>query len=671
MLDFKVGSMQIAAAALRARNHASALMSTLLDTAVIISTAVICVLPRIAHGNEYPPEIAKRHAAAVAYVEEHADREEMVMTPMRDGIRLNSLILFPKGKPRQNLPAILIYNPYLTKSMVDRFAEYVASFLKNSYAVVFENVRGRYYSEGTFTYLGGSSTDGFDTIASLTKQPWSNGKVGTLGCSSSAEEQHRINASHPPGLAAAVPMGSGAGIGKVGPYNEQGNWFRGGAIQTWWYSWYLTSGYTYKPSFPTNLTRDQMIALARFWDMDEHADKSVIDGAVWTLPFNSIMKTLGATPSDWDDFVNRQPNDPRWKNVDFGGEGYKNGSPVLYINSWYDLSIGPNMAMFQYQTDNAANELARNNVFMVVAPTPHCQEGRIETEHTIVGERDVGDARFDYVGLIQNWYDHFLKGVDNGVTTQPKVRAYMMGANQWRTYDTWPPKQVQYVPYYLESDGKANSAFGTGRLSTTKLSADISDAITYDPLRPVPSRGGSICCFSPTFEGGAYDQSSIEIRNDILIYSSEPLKNTLELAGPVKVSLYLSSDRKDTDLTIKLVDVYPDGRAYNLDENIERVRWRDGWGKPVLMEAGKVYKVDIGPLQTSNAFLPGHRVRIEVSSSNFPRFDRNLNTGGNNYDEKDPLVAHNVIHHGAQYPSVVILPVVNAGNASATTANQN
>ena len=637
---------------------------------MVLGAAVIWVLPRIAHGDEYPPQIAKHHAAAVAYVEEHADREEMVMTPMRDGIRLSSLILFPKGQPRQNLPAVLIYNPYLTKGRVERFAEYVASFLKNGYAVIFENVRGRYYSEGTFTYLGGSSTDGFDTIAALTKQPWSNGKVGTLGCSSSAEEQHRINASHPSGLAAAVPMGSGAGIGKVGPYNEQGNWYRGGAIQTWWLAWYLTSGYTYKPSFPSNLTRDQMIRLARVWDMDEHTDGSVIDGAVWTLPFDSIMKTLRAAPSDWDDFVNRQPNDPRWKKVDFGGEGYKNGSPVLYINSWYDLSIGPNVAMFQYQTDNAANELARNNVFMVIAPTPHCQEGRIETEHTIVGERDVGDARFDYVGLIQNWYDHFLKGAGNGVTNQPKVRAYMMGANQWRTYDTWPPKQVRYLPYYLESDGKANSVFGTGRLSPRKPSADVVDSITYDPLRPVPSRGGSN---PPSFIGGAgaYDQSSIEIRNDILIYSSELLKKTLELAGPVKVSFYLSSDRKDTDLTIKLVDVYPDGRAYNLDESIERVRWREGWDKPVFMEPGKVYKVDIGPLQTSNAFLPGHRVRVEVSSSNFPRFDRNLNTGGNNYDEKDPLVAHNVIHHGPRYPSVVILPVVNAGNASASAANQN
>jgi len=299
---------------------------------------------------------------------------------------------------------------------------------------------------------------------------------------------------------------------------------------------------------------------------------------------------------------------------------------------------------------------------MVVAPTPHCQEGT-ETEHTVIGQRDMGDARFDYVALIQRWFDHWLKGVDNGVTTEPKVRAFMMGANQWKSYDTWPPKQAQSVSYYLDSDGGANSAVGNGRLTTTKPAKHSMDAFTYDPLRPVMSRGGSSCCFSAALQGGSFDQADIEMRSDVLIYTTTPLAQAVEIAGPVKVSLYLSSDRKDTDLSIKLIDVYPDGRAFNLDENIQRVRWREGWDKPVFMEQGKVYKVDIGPLETSNSFLPGHRIRIEVSSSNFPRFDRNLNTGGNNYDEKEPLVAHNVIHHGPAFPSMIVLPIVSQGAA--------
>jgi uncharacterized protein len=614
--------------------------------------------------------IAQRHAEALAYIAAHADSEDMTMIPMRDGIRLYSLLLFPRGQPRQNMPTVLIRDPYLTKGWADFFADYIASLLKHGYAVMIQNERGRYYSEGTFTYLVGSGNDGFDTVQWLTAQPWSNGKVGTLGCSSSAEEQHKLNGAHPPGLAAAVPMGSGAGIGHVGPYNEMGNFYRGGAVQMLWFSWYYDAGYTYRPQFPSNLTRDQLRKLSRFWDLEpEHIPTPGIDTLIWTLPIGSIMDKMGAVPSDLDDFVTRQPNDPKWKQVDFGGEGDRNSAPSLYINSWYDVSIGPNLAMYDYQSKNAATEQAKTNTFTVIAPTAHCEEGRMETEHTIVGARDMGDARYDYVGLIQQWFDHFLKGVDNGVTNQPKVRAYMMGANTWRSYDAWPAKQTLFVPYYLNGDA-ANSVNGNGRLTTEKPAKEGSDAFTYDPMHPVPSLGGSVCCFSPNFVGGSFDQTAIEMRNDVLVYTTPPLAKTIELAGPVRVSLYLSSDRKDTDLTIKLLDVYPDGRAFNLDEGIERVRWRDGWEKPVFMETGHVYKVDIGPLQTSNAFLPGHRIRVEVSSSNFPRFDRNLNTGGSNYDEKDPLVAHNVIHHGPQYPSEIVLPVVNAGAAPATAGNE-
>jgi putative CocE/NonD family hydrolase len=597
--------------------------------------------------------IAERHAAAVAYVATHADREDMVMMPMRDGVRLYAMILFPKDRPRQQLPAVLLRNPYLTEGMISGFADYAASLLANGYAVVFQNERGRYYSEGTYTYLVGSGNDGYDTVEWLTKQPWSNGKVGLLGCSSSAEEQHKLNGTHPPGLAAAVPMGSGAGIGRVGPYNEMGNFYRGGAVQMLWFSWYYSAGYTYRPLFPANLTREQLIKLHRFWNLEpESIPPNGIDTTIWTLPIDRIMDKMGAVPSDLDDFVHRQPNDPRWKDVDFGGEGDMASAPILMVNSWYDVSIGPNTAMYAYQAQHGGNH------DMVIAPTTHCQEGRVETEHTIVGQRDMGDARFDYVGLVQRWYDHFLKGAENGVTNEPKVRAYMMGANQWRTYDTWPPKQATATTYYLDSDGRANSAQGDGRLTTTRPAKAGADQLAYDPLRPVPSLGGSVCCFSAAFQGGSFDQSTIEMRNDVLVYSTPPLTKPVEITGPVSVTLYLSSDRKDTDLTLKLLDVDPDGKAYNLDESIQRVRWRDGWEQPVFMEPGKVYKVSVGPLVTSNAFAVGHRIRVEVSSSNFPRFDRNLNTGGANADEATGLVAHNVIHHGAEHPSMIVLPIL-------------
>ena len=367
--------------------------------ALIASTAVVKA--------QSPHE---RHAAALAYIAAHADSEDMVMMPMRDGVRLYNLILFPKGLARQNMPAVLIRNPYLTEEMVTGFGDYVASLLKNGYAVIFQSERGRYWSEGTYSYLVGSGNDGFDSIDWITKQTWSNGKVGTLGCSSSAEEQHKLQGTHPPGLAAGVPMGSGAGIGRVGPFNEMGNFYRGGTVQMLWFAWYLGAGYTYRPSFPVDLSRDQLKRVARLWNLEpEHIPSPGIDTLIWTLPINTIPERLGAAPSDLDKFVNRQPNDPAWKTVDFGGEGDQASAPILMINSWYDVSIGPNIAMWEYQSKNAANDVARDNMFMVVAPTPHCQEGT-ETEHTIIGQRNMGDARFDYVALIQRWFDHWLKG---------------------------------------------------------------------------------------------------------------------------------------------------------------------------------------------------------------------------------------------------------------------
>jgi len=232
-----------------------------------------------------------------------------------------------------------------------------------------------------------------------------------------------------------------------------------------------------------------------------------------------------------------------------------------------------------------------------------------------------------------------------------------MGANEWKTYDTWPPKNVELLTYYLDSDGRANSAVGDGRLTMTKPAKPSSDTFVYDPMHPVPSVGGQSCCFA-VLPGGSFDQGSVEMRNDVLVYTSPPLAQRIDVVGNIDVTLYLASNVKDTDLTIKLVDVGPDGKAFNLDEGIQRVRWREGWEKPVFMESGKVYKVDIPPLVTSNAFAAGHRIRIEVSSSSFPHFERNLNTGGNNYDEKDGIIARNTIHHAPAYASRIVLPIV-------------
>ena len=602
-----------------------------------------------------PAQGAAGRGAVDTYFNTQVDREDMVRIPMRDGVRLNATLLFPKGKPREKLPTILVFFPY----QISPASAENQRFLENGYALAYVNVRGRYFSEGVYTYMGGSGLDGFDTIDWLSKQRWSNGKVGAIGCSSSAEEQHKMNAMQHPAFAAAVPRSSGAGIGRMGPYNEMGNHFRGGIFQNLWLSWYHGSGWKYTPHFPPGLTRTQMQRLARTWNLEpETVPRINFDTVVWTLPVYDIMKNIGSAPSDLDDFMTWPMNDPRWKTLDFGNEGDRNGAPALYINAWYDVSTGPNLAMFEYQSKNAANQAARDNTLMIVAPTAHCMQAAA-TEHTVVGERDMGDARFDYQGLLVRWFDHWLKGVDNDVTKEPKARVFLMGANEWRTYDTWPPKDAKAVTWYFDSDGAANTRTGNGRLITAKPKKHAQDAFTYDPLHPTPSVGGQVCCFNAA-NPGAYDQREVEARPDVLVYTSDPLASTTEVTGSIQVSLYLSSDAKDTDLMATLVDVYPDGKAYNLDQQALRVRYREGYDKQVFMQPDHVYKVDLPPLVTSNAFLTGHRIRVAISSSSFPVLERNLNTGGRNYDEKDPVVAHNAIHHGPAYLSSITLPIMPA-----------
>jgi len=220
-----------------------------------------------------------------------------------------------------------------------------------------------------------------------------------------------------------------------------------------------------------------------------------------------------------------------------------------------------------------------------------------------------------------------------------------------------PPRDARPVTYYLDSDGGAASSNGNGRLTTARPRKAAQDPYTYDPLKPTPSVGGQTCCFAAA-KAGSFDQSEVQKRPDVLVYTSDPLTETLEVTGPIQVSLYFSSDAKDTDLMVKLVDVDPDGKAFNLDEQALRLRWREGDDRPVFMEANKVYKVDLPPLVTSNAFLAGHRIRVAISSSQFPQYERNLNTGGRNYDEKDPVIAHNVLHHGPAQLSSIVLSVV-------------
>lgn len=589
--------------------------------------------------------------------------EEKVMMPMRDGVRLATDIYRPKTD--EKVPIIFSRTPYNFNSWGDgkertRTMERAYEALKHGYAYVVQNERGRYFSEGEWDILGVPLTDGYDAFSWMAEQEWSNGKIGTLGCSSTAEWQMAVAALDHPSHAAMVPQGYGAGVGVVGSYFEQGNWYRGGAEQLLFHAWlYGVEQDKFKPRIPAGATQEDLIRISRFYDLAPENPPVNWKEAFSYLPLKDVLKNIKGKKEIFDKMIIRKPNDPEWFEGGLYHDTMDFGIPSFWFVSWYDVSVAPNLALFNYVRENGADAFTKENQYLVIAPTLHCGYTRA-TENTIVGERSVGDARLNYDEQIYSWFDLHLKGEANDFKEKtPRVQYYTMGKNIWQASDSWPPKSAILKTFYLNSEGNANTRFGDGKLTPyPDQRGKRSDSFEYDPMNPVTSYGGGVCCTGNAVQGGAFDQREMEEREDILVYTSDPLEEGIELSGFIESVLYLSSDVKDTDLTIKIIDVLPDGTAYNLDETIQRVRYREGYDKEVFMGKDQVYKVELTPMATSNYFKKGHRIRVEVSSSNFPRFSRNLNTGGDNYDESESVVARNTIHHSKRYPSHIKLPFI-------------
>ena len=648
-----------------------------------LAVLTVCVLVQIpadlnvysqGRGTVTPEVIAKRNDIE-RELQSIAVVERKLMIPMRDAVRIATDVYRPKDTSKK-YPTIFVRTPYNfnfwdVRNGAPRDLSNELEAVKRGYAFVEMNERGRFFSEGNYDILGPPLTDGVDELAWISKQPWSNGKVGTIGCSSTAEWQLAVAAQGHPAFTTMIPQGFGAGVGRVAPYFEQGNWYRGGAVQMLFIAWLYGQQNQVRPMFPRDTTQEQLILASKAFDLAQQQSSVDWSKALGHLPVKDIMKAAGGPKGIFADrmpvdtggaMIEREPNDPAWYKGGLWHDNMRINIPGFWFMSWYDVSIGPNLAAFNHVRKTASPEIA-NQQYAVIAPTLHCAYKRA-TENTVVGERSVGDARLNYDDLTYAWFDYYLKGEKNGLLEKmPRVRYYTMGINKWQSSDTWPPKGAQTVSFFLSSGGKANTLGGDGVLAETASVTDSPDRFEYDPMNPVPSLGGNVCCTGNAITAGSFDQRPNESRSDVLVYSTEPLKEGIELSGPIEITLYVSSDAKDTDFTVKLIDVYPGGRAYNLDETIQRMRYRDGYDKPnVWMQAGKVYKVTLQPMVTSNYFEAGHRIRIEVSSSNFPRFDRNLNTGGRNWDESKPVVARNAIHHSRQYPSEIKITVVRRGS---------
>ena len=594
-------------------------------------------------------------------------RDRSNMVPMRDGVGLSTDIYFPEGAEGPH-GTILIRTPYNKEGSAS--GNTIPMFIDEGYVVAVQDIRGRYESEGRYRLRYSDREDGYDTVDWLIKQPWSNQKVATFGCSYLGETQLALAASKHPNHVAAMPQAPSSAY-----YSPGRPWaaYDGGVFElAQTAGWFMGSGSTVFLNPPDWVDREEWFKGEMARKFENYADpqrgleggsRRNRVGAFDALPVIDLVKNTGMTHTDYEEYLTNPPESDYFYDNDFIRSDDTFDVPALYLDSWYDFGVDETLTMFNQMRDNAVTKHARENQFVIVAPSTHCSWARA-TENTIIGERELGDARKDFLNIYLRWMAHWLDGEDNGITEMPRVQYYLMGANEWRESEVWPPQGTNNEKIYLHSGGRANSRFGDGTLSWTAPSRDQpTDRYTYDPGTPIPTRGGNTCCTGLPDGSGGYDQSKNEMRADMLVYTSEPLEEGIEMSGDISAVLYVGSDVKDTDFIVRLVDVYPDGRAFNIQEGARRMRYRDNDSVPVWMEEGEVYEIQLDLHSSSNYFGKGHRIRVDVTSSNFPRFDRNLNTGGNNYDETEWVVANQIVYHSAQYPSHVTLPIVRSGAA--------
>ena len=546
-----------------------------------------------------------------------------VKVPMRDGVNLSADIYFPRGE-QGPFPVILTRTPY--DNMTEESLEAGRFYPQHGYVLVAQDVRGRNDSDGDFYPYLNDFNDGHDTVEWIGAQPWCDGNVGMVGASYVGYVQWQAASMGSRYLKAIVPRVIGANMYETGWY--QGGAFHLGTAAMWAMRY---DGRTRQDIFDYNW--EQLFKKLPLAELDREAGKDVHFFRDWI-----------AHP-DYDDYWRAQSIEERYPNIKV---------PVLQIGGWYDVLVRGTFHHFTEMREHGGSELARQNQRAVVGPWIHSA-----CSTTFAGELDFGAiSMLDLQEVELRWFDHWLKGKDNGAERDAPLRLFVMGSNEWRDENEWPLARTQFTPYYFHSGGGANSLEGDGSLSTIPPVDEPPDGFVYNPAFPVPTRGGNTCCNPELVPWGVYDQRPIEYRNDVLVYTSEPLEEDLEVTGPISVKLYASTDGRDTDFTAKLVDVHPDGYAVNLCDNIMRARYHESREYQTLLEPGRVYEFTIDLWMTSNVFLKGHRIRVDVTSSNFPRFDRNPNTGNTFGQDTELRTAHQTIVHDEAHPSHILLPVI-------------
>ena len=570
--------------------------------------------------------------------------ETNVAATMRDGTTLYADVYRPDGPGP--FPTILQRTPYdktaaLASQMLDPMKAAKAGF-----ALIIQDTRGRFTSGGEFNCFIDDINDGYDTVEWAAAQPWSSGRVGMIGASYVGATQWLCAITRPPHLVAIAP--------NVTASNYHDGWtYQGGAFELGFNaSWTLLQ--LTLANFKTH-SGVKSIPQARQAELVKSVDG--MTDAFLHLPLKDMPQLNGGLADYYFDWLAHPSFDDYWKKLCIEDQHSNVSTPALNIGGWYDIFLGGTIRNYLGMRQNAATEEARNGQKLIIGPWQHSSRGTsMAGSHYFGVAADSMALGLDEIHL--RWFNQWLKGEDTGMLDEPPVRIFVMGDDVWRDENEWPLARAQTTSYYLHSGGNANTLHGDGSLSPEAPSDEAPDVFLYNPANPVPTRGGQLCCNPYFASSGAFDQNEIEARSDVLVYSTPVLERDVEVTGPITVTLWAATSATDTDFTAKLVDVCEDGCARNLTDGIIRARYRDSMSEPSLVEPGRAYCYTIDLWATSNVFKAGHKIRLEVSSSNFPRFDRNTNTGGVIAEDTELKPAVQTILHDAAHPSHVSLPIV-------------
>ncbi|MBL8290093.1 MAG: CocE/NonD family hydrolase [Rubrivivax sp.] len=606
---------------------------------VIVGAAAATMLARPGLRAALFERLPSQHRIALLALLRGVQVDHDVRIVMPDGIGLAASVYRPRGVAGP-LPTILIRMPYHRLHYGEGYWN-ATHFARHGYAVVVQDLRGTGDSEGRLLPWRDAGTDGVATLDWITAQPWSDGKVGTFGCSALGETQYALARMNHPAHRAMVPSGAGGAIGSALGRHGYFGLFEGGVFQ-------LASGFGW---FVGNGSHDPKAPPAMPFDTARHLRE---------LPVANLVAQVRPAPNGYADFLATPLGHPRWAEWGYWSDADRSAVPALVFNTWGDQTVGDTLAL--------AEVWARHGVpqTVVIGPGNHCQHVQWERLDRF-GDLPVTGAGHPRDEWTLRWFDHWLKGRRDALDGLPAYSYFMLVENRWRTAERWPPPQSRSERWYLASGGHANSRAGDGRLvrGHPDASSAASDAYSYDPADPVPSRGGPLCCTGdPNAAAGPADQADVERRDDVLVYTSAPLEQDLRIAGPLRAHLSFASDAADTDLVVRLAHVRPDGLASSIQEGALRLRYRDGVQTPRLLRPGQVVQATVD-LRAIAYMLPrGHRLRLQVTSSSFPRLERNLNTGAaNNAAETRMVVAANRVVHSSAEPSWLELPVLLEGTS--------